>query len=146
MDIFYFLGNGTAIKNIELLELLSKNHPLKPMSQNTKDLLLNYILDSIGVSELNNTNKKIVQNAIYNFCTITSRLWLKCALNSKNFRRKHIEWLNKIIITTGGTPSSSTVASAGPGRPRKSFHDLTDKIKRRKLNSEVQSKSKEELC
>lgn len=62
-----------------------------------------------------------------------------------SFRSRNNVWLNKIIISSGSTPSS-TASSARLGRPRKGFYDLTDKVKRRKLHNEVQSKSKEELC
>ena len=92
LDFFYFLGNGTSMKNMNLFELLLKNPPLKPMSKNSKNLLFNYVLDGIGVSELKITNQKIVQNAIHNFCTITSRLWLKSARNSKKLRNKNYVW------------------------------------------------------
>lgn len=53
----------------------------------------------------------------------------------------------QIAITSGGQesePSTSTPSEAG--HPKKSFCELSAKTKRRRLNKEVKSKSKEELC
>lgn len=110
-------------------------------------MLLNYIREVIGVSDLTTQQRNELRNSIHSFCLSASRNWIKIGKDVSKFEKKYQDWLCKRIITSGDhIEQPSTSVSVGRGRPKKDFMDLGDRTKRRRLKDEVSSRSEEELC
>lgn len=144
---FYFVGNGTSLKNQDLLNVLKRLPPFKPNTKQSKDLLFGHTLETIGLSTLHEKDKISLKKLIQSFCIFTSRNWKKSERHFGRFEQNNHEWLENFVLTSGKNADESSTSEKGPkGRPKKHFPLLSKKAKRRRLAVEVQSKSEEELC
>lgn len=125
------------MRNSDLFNHLKKHPPIKPATKESKDMLLNYIYEAIGVSDLSTEQRNELRNSIHSFCQSASRNWIKVGKNVSKFENIYQDWLYKCIITSGdNSEQPSTSGSIVRGRPKKD----------RRLKDEVSSRSEEELC
>lgn len=136
-----------VITRLQLFEALGSKIMLKAE-------LCNFIKSKLGIENCSEEVTECLGRDLKDFVDNFNRRWKQAHRVKERFLSKYSDWLQKEIkfsktvydskltknIINTPTPSTSTV-----GRPRKLFHESSDKSKRRKVQSLVSAHSEQEL-
>lgn len=135
---FFFIDNITYR---DLFDALRNFQPhLKPCSSDARLFLYSYIGQKINFS-IDEKYEIILNNKILGFVTTLNRKWVAVNRTATIFMTKNEEWLNTKFVLSQNENEPVDCR----GRPSKSFSDLSERSKTRKVKSLVETTSPERL-
>lgn len=131
---FFFIDNITYR---DLFDALRNFQPhLKPCSSDARLFLYSYIGQKINFS-IDEKYEIILNNKILRFVTTLNRKWVAVNRTATTFMTKNEEWLNTKFVLSQNENEPVDCR----GRPSKSFSDLSERSKTRKVKSLVETTS-----
>jgi hypothetical protein len=133
----------------DLFNLLrEKERVLSPTNTESREYLFKKIRETYNGHHWDYLQyEEQVKAKILNFTLVLDNKWSQCNRTIKIFRQKNEKWLTTMFVL----PPTSFLCSSQPGkrsstgRPQKNFEECTDKVKRRKIDSIINSHSVSEL-
>ena len=104
--------------------------------------VLKFILNTLNLNECQSDIKcGLVKQKVVNFNSFVSSRWKSCNRTRKVFENKYYDWLDESILFFENQPEPGS----SKGRPHKSFIDLGEKRKKRKILPLLENYSTAEL-
>jgi len=126
---------------------------LNPSSVESRNYIFNQIVEAHNEQQWNLAYADLVKAEILKFSIILTRKWSQCNRSIKKFVEKNESWLQTVFelppfpdTSSSSSSSQLSLKRSSVGRPQKNFQECTERAKRQKVSSLINSHCLSELA
>lgn len=137
----------------DFFKLLRNKGVLNPSSVESRNYIFNQIVEAHNEQQWNLAYADLVKAEILKFSIILTRKWSQCNRSIKKFVEKNESWLQTVFelppfpdTSSSSSSSQLSLKRSSVGRPQKNFQECTERAKRQKVSSLINSHCLSELA